>query len=274
MANWVQHSVYMLLSDVILYGLITPVIGVYLAGCCAKFFTLGFTWELVLTIFITFVLIYTGLGVFGETKFWKHLFNLENMYNLIIEIRDWANSIQLVLSVVFISSMIQVMITDKKVKQTVPVSEGIGFISLKYTVLYVARQLGVEQSVTDSIGLKPPHAGTLTDPSFGENEVFEHGAMFMLAWAMLTASICKLIYLNTLFTYLRAMEIFLSLKPTFPDDDDDDYDDSDDDDEDDKGPSTRRYYDKNLSANQFPSKYPSRAQTRTTPNNTNATWSR
>ncbi|CAL8088466.1 unnamed protein product [Orchesella dallaii] len=211
----IYTTFYMLLTDIVVHGGIIPVLGVYFAGCFVKMFNFGFTSELILCITCTFFMIYLALGTLGETNYWKHLFNFEQMHGLILEIRDMVNTFILVLSVIFVGRTIQSMVEDKAIKQTVPVSEGIGFISLKYTILYAARLVGMEQSVADSIGVKPPRAGTLTDPSFGENEVYEHGAALMLSFSIVASCVCKLCYFNTLFTYLRAMEIFLSLRPTF-----------------------------------------------------------
>ncbi len=87
-------------------------------------------------------------------------------------------------------------------------SEGALYVFLKR----ICEGLYINPAVLASMGLQPDE---VLKNSVAENNRREHGATYMIFWAMMTACISKLIYFNTLFTYLRAMEIFISMKPSF-----------------------------------------------------------
>lgn len=102
------------------------------------------------------------------------------------------------------------MVVDKAMKD-VYVGEGAFYVFAKTIVNW----FNMDEGWLEMLGLELPRKGTMVDPNFGENERYEHGGSYMLFWAMMAACIGKLLYFNTLFTYLRAMEIFISLRPSF-----------------------------------------------------------
>jgi len=136
----------------------------------------------------------------------------------LLHVRDVVNSVLLIICLVQVAQSVELMAADKSMKMT-HMSEGTSYVFFKSFFKWVHVDY---ENVLPRLGLKLPHEATFTDPNFGDNERFEHAGEFMLFWAMLTACIAKLVYFNTLFTYLRAMDIFVSLNPTF------DYDESDD----------------------------------------------
>lgn len=116
-----------------------------------------------------------------------------------------------ILCLISLATAIQDIVTHDRGMKKKHVSAGVIYLFLKKLFEY----LHVNPTFLERLGLKPPHKGTIIDPSFGENEKFEHGAAYMLYWAMLTACVAKMVYFNTLYTYLRAMEIFMSMRPVF-----------------------------------------------------------
>lgn len=64
----------------------------------------------------------------------------------------------------------------------------------------------------EKMGFKPHSLG-----ASAQEDSDEKLALYMTA--MLTAGVAKMLYYNTLFSYRHAMETFLSLKPTFEEED-------------------------------------------------------
>lgn len=100
------------------------------------------------------------------------------------------------------------MVEKDKFMKDHNLSEGALYVFLKK----LCEGLYINPNVLASMGLQPDE---VLKNSVAENNRAEHGATYMIFWAMITSCIAKLIYFNTLFTYLRAMEIFISMKPTF-----------------------------------------------------------
>jgi len=205
-----------MLVDLVLYGCIIPLVGTYFASGCVVAFSLAPGWELVLTLFFTFSFLYIAFACCGESFYWKHLFAYEGFYANLLIVRDAVNFMVVILCLTGIASTVESMVEDRSMKPE-RLTEGTGYVFTKTFLSWL--QLNYE-SILPSLGLKLPHGQKMTDLNFGENERYEHAGTFMLLFAMLTACIAKLVYFNTLFTYIRAMDIFLSLKPSFEDDDD------------------------------------------------------
>lgn len=105
---------------------------------------------------------------------------------------------------------IDAMVHDKGMKPN-HVGEGVGYFFIKTFLGW----LSIDDALLSYFGIHLPHTGSLMDPDFGENAKFEHGGAYMFYWAVSSACVAKLVYFNTLFTYLHAMDVFLSLKPSF-----------------------------------------------------------
>jgi len=201
-----------LITDIVLYGLIIPVFGAFLGGYLASKCGLTSKYELVLIMVLTFSLNYGTFLLLGETGYWRHLFAFDKFYCYLLQIRDVINVSLIILTLLGLGSTVEAMVTVDKGMKKEYISEGVVYVFLKW----LCRLLHVDQSVLYSIGFKEPHKYL---PSFGEDEKFENGAAYMLLWAILTSCLAKMIYFNTLFTYVRAMEIFLAMNPIFSEDD-------------------------------------------------------
>lgn len=118
------------------------------------------------------------------------------------KLRDATNAASIFILIVSIHTTVEAMVGNDKGMKDSYMSEGAGYVFFKKLCDF----LSIDQSLLYHIGLQPPNE---------DSEKFENGAAYILFWAMLTASVAKLIYFNTLFTYLRAMEIFMSMKPSF-----------------------------------------------------------
>lgn len=206
--------IQVLIIDFILYGCLIPLLGTFLGGYLAYGFNLGPKTELVCIVFTTFSMIYCTFCLVGEASYWKHLFAFDRFYCILLQIRDVLNTCLLFLCLVCVFSSVEAIINEDKALKPGHLSEGVVHIFLKGLCHY----LRVDESILTKLGFPAPRTGFL---GFGgEGPRYEHGATFMLFWAMLTGCVAKLVYFNTLFTYMRAMEIFLSMKPIFVDEDD------------------------------------------------------
>lgn len=100
------------------------------------------------------------------------------------------------------------MVEKDKFMKDQHLSEGAFYVFLKK----ICEGLYIDTSILSSMGLQPED---LKKNTIAENNRIEHGATYMMFWATITSCVAKLVYFNTLFTYLRAMEIFVSMRPTF-----------------------------------------------------------
>jgi len=213
--NAIFVFIQVLLTDLIFYGCMIPLLATYLGGRCAYYMTLGPTSELVLIVLLTFLLLYGTFGLVGEASYWKHLFAFESFYTVLLQVRDLINTCLFIVCLIDLYSIMEAIITEDKRIKAAPVSEGALYVFLKYTCGY----LHLDDGFLYTLGVRLPHKGTLFDPSFGENEKYEHGAAYMLYWAILTGCVTKVVYFSTLATYTRSMEIFLAMNPMFYEDD-------------------------------------------------------
>lgn len=127
------------------------------------------------------------------------------------KIRDATNAFVFVIGFLGLANAIDAMVSDRAMKST-PVGEGASYFCIKNLLAYFR----LNKNIITELGLKLPHRGGITDPDFGENNRFEHGGAFMFYWAILASATAKVVYFNTLYTYVRAIEVFMSLKPIFP----------------------------------------------------------
>jgi len=208
--------IQVLMTDFALYGCIMPLIATFFGGVIALQFGLGHKYELIFVISLSFTLVYGTFALLGESSYWKHLFAFSQFYGILLQIRDTLNTCMIAACSIGLISTIKSIVTEDKDMKKLNISEGALEVLLKMLCEY----LHLDPSVLPYFGIKTPHAGTVFDPSFGENERYEHGAAYMLFWAVLTGCVAKLLYFNTLFTYMAAMNIFVSMKPNFDEDGD------------------------------------------------------
>lgn len=138
----------------------------------------------------------------------KHLPNARKTFTE--QMRDLLNSILIVITVYCLYSTIEDMIADKSMKKS-HLGEGASYFFIKTFCAWG----DMDKSLLTMLGLNPPHKGTLLDPDFGENARLEHAAGFMFYWAVLASCVAKLVYFNSLYTYLDTLKVFLSMDPTF-----------------------------------------------------------
>jgi len=208
--------IQVLATDIALYACIMPLLGTFLGGYITYQCELGHKYELFLVCALTFTMIYGCFCLFGEPGYWKHLFAFDKFYCYLLQVRDIFNTFVLVLSILGLASAVDSIANEDQGMKQPFVGEGALYVYVKLICDY----LNIPDTFLAMIGLSLPHTGGFMDPSRGENEKFEHGAAYMLFWAILTGCLAKLIYFNTLFTYMRSMEIFISMRPIFEDDDD------------------------------------------------------
>lgn len=126
------------------------------------------------------------------------------------KIRDVINAAVFGVAFIGLAHSVDAMISDRAMKST-PVGEGASYFCIKTLLAY----FHMDKNIIKELGLKLPHRGGIIDPDFGENSRFEHGGAFMFYWAVLASACAKVVYFNTLYTYVRAIEVFMSLKPIF-----------------------------------------------------------
>lgn len=113
--------------------------------------------------------------------------------------------------------VVESVTNDKEMKTDYPLSAGVLRIALKT----LFNSFDIDLDYLKTFGGALP-ADVDTDSKVN---IYEHGAAYILAWAMLTVCVAKVLYFNTLFTMSRAMNVFISLKPLFHIDDDENGDD-------------------------------------------------
>lgn len=130
------------------------------------------------------------------------------------EVRDAVNFIVLTCCLNSLSSTIHDMVVlDNEVKSR-RLCDGATFAFLKL----ITGHLKLDNLFKEQMGTNiAPSLDQNQSKSFDSREsiLFERGGMYMMYWAIISATISKLIYYNTLFTYLRLMEVWISMNPVF-----------------------------------------------------------
>jgi len=209
--------IHFLMADLIFYGCIIPLLGTYVGGYFAYKLNLGFKGELVFIVLLTFLMMCGTFHFLAEENYWKHLFAFDQFYCNLLQVRDFLNGCLMVLCMFGIVSTLKAMIKQDEGIKPLHVSEGVIYVFQKIMCQY----LRVDESFILNLGIgidAPPTGGTVNGRSPGKK--FENGTAFVLYFAILTGCVAKLIYFNTLFTYVRAMSIFVGMKPNFGEDDD------------------------------------------------------
>lgn len=111
-----------------------------------------------------------------------------------------------------LAGMIKTIVDQDRPIKDVPPSNNICYYLMRSVFDWLQLDLGYLEKMGFNRNLLEASAGV-------NGEKDRHYALCMFGWAILTAAVAKLLYYNTLFTYVHAMEIFLSMRPTFPEGD-------------------------------------------------------
>lgn len=135
-----------------------------------------------------------------------------------LKVRDLVNVVMIVGNFTLLYKAVRDMISDKEMKE-----EFLGQGSSYYILSNLADWgLPISESLLQSYRHRQDTVSSMFNNNPTRDSQYVHGAEFVLAIAGLTASITKLVYFNTLYTYLRAMDVFVTMQDQDSSDDEDD----------------------------------------------------
>jgi hypothetical protein len=190
-----------MITDFIIYGEIFPLLGLYCGSYAAAYFNFSYLPELAAVAGFSLLLFFLSLAVRFEKIFWKKLYTLDNFYKYVLHVRDLANVVSIM---IFVATLVSTSFNTALLASTVKAkNDGI----LEHPLEGFVHVLCYRLEFYTQTNFKWCNGGHHDHSS---EAVYE--AKVLYAVAFLCISVAKMLYFNTLFTYLQTLKMFRDMQ--------------------------------------------------------------
>jgi len=185
----------------------------YLAACCCGYLGTHFSWnheppiEIVTVVIIVFLLMFTTLRIGIETWFWRKLFLMDKNYYCVLAVRDFINCWSVITNIM---EMVKVIYrTQEYGLRKYNLGEG-----TQYVFLVRLREYGFT-FIDDSLLLStmPAVSELCSKEPCLHNSIAINSTELLISVALIASSIARLLYINSLYSYMSAVDLLSELDP-------------------------------------------------------------
>ncbi|CAG7699952.1 unnamed protein product [Allacma fusca] len=190
-----------LFLDFILYGEIFPLLGLYSGSYVAAYFNFSFLAELSAVAGFSLLLFFFALAVRLEKIFWKKLYSLDDFYRIVLHVRDFCNAIYVA---VFVATLVNTSFNTSLLASALKANDN---NILEHPLEGFVHVLCYRIEFYTQTKFKWCEAG-----NYSQSYEAIYEAKVLYAVAFLCVSVAKMLYFNTLFTYLQTLKMFREMQ--------------------------------------------------------------